>query len=143
MEIGSGWGGMAMYNRPKAPVPTLPGITLSEEQLRVSRDRAAKRGLAGNVRFEMPDYRYLPASKKYDRIVSVGMFEHVGPTHYRDYFDKVAEVLDDKEHHGAALHRPALSGTGDQPLHRKIHLPRGYIPSLAEVLPALEKARCW
>lgn len=95
LEIGSGWGGMAMYIAESAGAD-VTGITLSEEQLRVSRDRAAKRGLAGNVRFELQDYRYLPASKKYDRIVSVGMFEHVGPTHYRDYFDKVAEVLDDK-----------------------------------------------
>ncbi|WP_144575741.1 cyclopropane-fatty-acyl-phospholipid synthase family protein [Agrobacterium sp. DE0009] len=140
LEIGSGWGGMAMYIAESAGAD-VTGITLSEEQLRVSRDRAAKRGLAGNVRFELQDYRYLPASKKYDRIVSVGMFEHVGPTHYRDYFDKVAEVLDDKGImvlHSIGQPYPALA---TNPFIEKYIFPGGYIPSLAEVLPALEKAR--
>ena len=140
LEIGSGWGGMAMYIAESAGAD-VTGITLSEEQLRVSRDRAAKRGLAGNVRFELQDYRYLPASKKYDRIVSVGMFEHVGPTHYRDYFEKVAEVLDDKGVmvlHSIGQPYPALA---TNPFIEKYIFPGGYIPSLAEVLPALEKSR--
>ncbi len=140
LEIGSGWGGMAMYIAESAGAD-VTGITLSEEQLRVSRDRAAKRGLAANVRFELQDYRYLPASKKYDRIVSVGMFEHVGPTHYRDYFDKVAEVLDDKGVmvlHSIGQPYPALA---TNPFIEKYIFPGGYIPSLAEVLPAIEKSR--
>lgn len=139
LEIGSGWGGMAMYIAESAGAD-VTGITLSEEQLRVSRDRAAKRGLAGNVRFELQDYRYLPASKKYDRIVSVGMFEHVGPTHYRDYFDKVAEVLDDKGVmvlHSIGQPSPALA---TNPFIEKYIFPGGYIPSLAEVLPAIQKS---
>lgn len=139
LEIGSGWGGMAMYIAESAGAD-VTGITLSEEQLRVSRDRAAKRGLAGNVRFELQDYRYLPASKKFDRIVSVGMFEHVGPTHYRDYFDKVAEVLDDKGVmvlHSIGQPSPALA---TNPFIEKYIFPGGYIPSLAEVLPAIQKS---
>ncbi|MDH7806535.1 MULTISPECIES: SAM-dependent methyltransferase [unclassified Rhizobium] len=139
LEIGSGWGGMAMYIAESAGAD-VTGITLSEEQLRVSRDRAAKRGLAGNVRFELQDYRYLPASKKFDRIVSVGMFEHVGPTHYRDYFDKVAEVLDDKGVmvlHSIGQPSPALA---TNPFIEKYIFPGGYIPSLAEVLPAIQRS---
>ncbi|MQB03303.1 class I SAM-dependent methyltransferase [Agrobacterium tumefaciens] len=139
LEIGSGWGGMAMYIAESAGAD-VTGITLSEEQLRVSRDRAAKRGLAGNVRFELQDYRYLPASKKFDRIVSVGMFEHVGPTHYRDYFDRVAEVLDDKGVmvlHSIGQPSPALA---TNPFIEKYIFPGGYIPSLAEVLPAIQKS---
>ncbi|MDZ7928420.1 MAG: cyclopropane-fatty-acyl-phospholipid synthase family protein [Agrobacterium sp.] len=139
LEIGSGWGGMAMYIAESAGAD-VTGITLSEEQLRVSRDRAAKRGLAGNVRFELQDYRYLPASKKFDRIVSVGMFEHVGPTHYRDYFDKVAEVLDDNGVmvlHSIGQPSPALA---TNPFIEKYIFPGGYIPSLAEVLPAIQKS---
>ncbi|MFN6985252.1 MAG: class I SAM-dependent methyltransferase, partial [Rhizobium oryzihabitans] len=139
LEIGSGWGGMAMYIAESAGAD-VTGITLSEEQLRVSRDRAAKRGLAGNVRFELQDYRYLPASRKFDRIVSVGMFEHVGPTHYRDYFDKVAEVLDDRGVmvlHSIGQPYPALA---TNPFIEKYIFPGGYIPSLAEVLPAIQKS---
>ncbi|NTJ41513.1 class I SAM-dependent methyltransferase [Agrobacterium larrymoorei] len=139
LEIGSGWGGMAMYLAESSDVD-VTGITLSEEQLRVSRDRATKRGLTDKVRFELQDYRYLPASKKYDRIVSVGMFEHVGPTHYREYFQKAAEVLDD---HGVMLLHsigqpyPALA---TNPFIEKYIFPGGYIPSLAEVAPAIEKS---
>ncbi|KJF70411.1 SAM-dependent methyltransferase [Agrobacterium arsenijevicii] len=139
LEIGSGWGGMAMYIAESAGAD-VTGITLSEEQLRVSRDRAAKRGLAGNVRFELQDYRYLPASKKFDRIVSVGMFEHVGPTHYRDYFDKASEVLDDKGVmvlHSIGQPHPALA---TNPFIEKYIFPGGYIPSLGEVLPAIQKS---
>ncbi|UXS00395.1 SAM-dependent methyltransferase [Agrobacterium tumefaciens] len=140
LEIGSGWGGMAMYIAESAGAD-VTGITLSEEQLRVSRDRAQKRGLADKVRFELQDYRYLPASKKFDRIVSVGMFEHVGPTHYRDYFDKVAEVLDDDG--VMVLHSigQPYPGLATNPFIEKYIFPGGYIPSLAEVLPAIEKAR--
>ncbi|KXG87907.1 SAM-dependent methyltransferase [Agrobacterium bohemicum] len=139
LEIGSGWGGMAMYLAESSDVD-VTGITLSEEQLRVSRDRAEKRGLAGKLRFELQDYRYLPASSKYDRIVSVGMFEHVGPTHYREYFTKAAELLDDNGvmlMHSIGQPYPALA---TNPFIEKYIFPGGYIPSLAEVLPAVEKS---
>ncbi|MBB3944971.1 cyclopropane-fatty-acyl-phospholipid synthase [Rhizobium skierniewicense] len=139
LEIGSGWGGMAMYLAESSGVD-VTGITLSEEQLRVSRDRAQKRGLADKLRFELQDYRHLPASSKYDRIVSVGMFEHVGPTHYREYFTKAAELLDDRGvmvMHSIGQPYPALA---TNPFIEKYIFPGGYIPSLSEVLPAVEKS---
>lgn len=138
LEIGSGWGGMAMYLAESAGAD-ITGITLSEEQLRVSRERARKRGLEGRVRFELQDYRYLP-HEKYDRIVSVGMFEHVGPTHYREFFHKAAEVLDDN---GVMLLHSIgqpYPGLATNPFIERYIFPGGYIPSLAEVLPAVEKA---
>ncbi len=139
LEIGSGWGGMAMYLAESSGVD-VTGITLSEEQLRVSRDRAEKRGLTDIVRFQLQDYRYLPPDTKYDRIVSVGMFEHVGPTHYREYFQKAAEVLENDGVmllHSIGQPYPALA---TNPFIEKYIFPGGYIPSLAEVLPAIEKA---
>ncbi|MDY6962340.1 MAG: cyclopropane-fatty-acyl-phospholipid synthase family protein, partial [Pseudomonadota bacterium] len=93
LEIGSGWGGMAMYLAESSGVE-VTGITLSQEQLRVSRDRALKRGLADRVRFELQDYYYLHR-EKFDRLVSVGMFEHVGIQNYGRFFRKVDEMLDD------------------------------------------------
>ncbi|NTE85554.1 SAM-dependent methyltransferase [Agrobacterium rubi] len=139
LEIGSGWGGMAMYLAESSGVE-VTGITLSEEQLRVSRDRAQKRGLDAKVRFELQDYRYMSAARPYDRIVSVGMFEHVGPTHYREYFTKAAELLDDDGVmllHSIGQPQPALA---TNPFIEKYIFPGGYIPSLAEVLPAIEKS---
>lgn len=139
LEIGSGWGGMAMYIAESSGAE-VTGITLSEEQLRVSRERALKRGLANNIRFELQDYRYLPPTKKYDRIVSVGMFEHVGPTHYLEYFTKAREVLDDNGvmlMHSIGQPTPALA---TNPFIEKYIFPGGYIPSLAEVLPAIQKS---
>ncbi|XUY27310.1 class I SAM-dependent methyltransferase [Agrobacterium sp. rho-8.1] len=139
LEIGSGWGGMAMYLAESSGVD-VTGITLSEEQLRVSRDRAHKRGLADKLRFDLQDYRHLSASSKYDRIVSVGMFEHVGPTHYREYFTKAAELLDGSGvmvMHSIGQPYPALA---TNPFIEKYIFPGGYIPSLSEVLPAVEKS---
>jgi cyclopropane-fatty-acyl-phospholipid synthase len=139
LEIGSGWGGMAMYLAESSKVD-VTGITLSEEQLRVSRDRSLKRGLADRVRFELQDYRDYRPAQKFDRIVSVGMFEHVGPTHYRDFFDKAAELLDDKGVmvlHSIGQPTPPLA---TNPFIEKYIFPGGYIPSLAEVLPAIQKS---
>lgn len=139
LEIGSGWGGMAMYLAESCDVD-VTGITLSEEQLRVSRDRAKKRGLENTLRFELQDYRHLAPSSKYDRIVSVGMFEHVGPTHYREYFQKAAELLDDDGVmllHSIGQPSPPLA---TNPFIEKYIFPGGYIPSLAEVLPSVEKS---
>lgn len=138
LEIGSGWGGMAMYLAEMAGVD-VTGITLSEEQLRVSRGRAEKRGLTDHVRFALQDYRLLPP-RKYDRIVSVGMFEHVGVGHYNGFFNKVAEVLSDDG--VMVLHsigRPQPSYVTNPFIERYI-FPGGYIPAVGEVLPAVEKA---
>lgn len=139
LEIGSGWGGMAMYLAESSDVD-VTGITLSEEQLRVSRDRAGKRGLGDKLRFELQDYRHLAASSKYDRIVSVGMFEHVGPTHYREYFQKAAQLLDEDGVmvlHSIGQPSPPLA---TNPFIEKYIFPGGYIPALSEVLPAVEKS---
>ncbi len=93
LEIGSGWGGMGMYLAESTPGVDVTGITLSEEQLKISRERADKRGLADRVRFELQDYRTMKG-KKFDRIVSVGMFEHVGIGNFGNFFRKVHELLD-------------------------------------------------
>jgi cyclopropane-fatty-acyl-phospholipid synthase len=139
LEIGSGWGGMAMYLAESSGVD-VTGITLSTEQLKISRERAAKRGLANSVRFELQDYYYLPATKSYDRIVSVGMFEHVGRLNYGKFFNKVNDVLSDDGVmvlHSIGQPYPAIY---NNPWIEKYIFPGGYIPSLQEVLPFIEKA---
>src|SRR6476659_5612390 len=90
LDIGCGWGGLALYLHQVAGVDVL-GITLSEEQLKVARQRAQDAGVAAHVRFELVDYRQLHG--RFDRIVSVGMFEHVGPPHYRTFFRKCRSLL--------------------------------------------------
>ncbi|THF50943.1 SAM-dependent methyltransferase [Allorhizobium terrae] len=138
LEIGSGWGGMAMYLAETCGVD-VSGITLSEEQLKVSRDRAKKRGISEKVRFELQDYRTMKA-KPFDRIVSVGMFEHVGPSNYRRFFKKVSKLLSDDGVmvlHSIGQPYPPLY---NNPFIEKYIFPGGYIPSLAEVLPAIEKS---
>jgi cyclopropane-fatty-acyl-phospholipid synthase len=139
LEIGSGWGGMGMYLAEATPGADFTGITLSEEQLKVSRDRAQKRGLSDRVRFELQDYRTMNG-RKFDRIVSVGMFEHVGIGNYGNFFRKVSDLLDDKG--VMVLHsiaRPKAS-FGTNAFIEKYIFPGGYIPSVGETLPALEKA---
>jgi cyclopropane-fatty-acyl-phospholipid synthase len=139
LEIGSGWGGMAMYLAESSDV-SVTGITLSTEQLKISRERASKRGLSRSVQFELQDYYYLPTDKKYDRIVSVGMFEHVGRLNYRKFFNKVNDVLADDGVmilHSIGQPYPAIY---NNPWIEKYIFPGGYIPSIAEVMPALERA---
>ena len=139
LEIGSGWGGMAMYLSESSGVD-VTGITLSTEQLKISRERAAKRGLAHSVRFELQDYYYLPTDNKYDRIVSVGMFEHVGRQNYRKFFNKVNDVLADDGVmvlHSIGQPYPAIY---NNPWIEKYIFPGGYIPAISEVLPSIEKA---
>jgi cyclopropane-fatty-acyl-phospholipid synthase len=139
LEIGSGWGGMAMYLSESSGVD-VTGITLSTEQLKISRERAAKRGLAHSVRFELQDYYYLPTETKYDRIVSVGMFEHVGRLNYRKFFRKVNDVLADDGVmvlHSIGQPYPAIY---NNPWIEKYIFPGGYIPAISEVIPSIEKA---
>ncbi|QQM31173.1 class I SAM-dependent methyltransferase [Martelella lutilitoris] len=139
LEIGSGWGGLSMYLAEMAGVDCT-GITLSHEQHDISEDRAAKRGLSDRVRFQLQDYRTMKA-KPFDRIVSVGMFEHVGIGRYRNFFDKCFELLDDDG--VMVLHSIGrdIAGHGHtNPFIEKYIFPGGYIPSLAEVLPAVEKS---
>ena len=140
LDIGSGWGGLAMHLA-EAGAREVVGITLAEEQLKVSRERAERAGLAGRVRFELRDYREQTGS--FDRIVSVGMFEHVGVRHYRDFFAKIAELL--SEDGVALLHSIGrMDGPGStSPWMRKYIFPGGYSPALSEVLPAIERLKLW
>jgi cyclopropane-fatty-acyl-phospholipid synthase len=139
LEIGSGWGGMGMYVAESTPGVDLTGITLSEEQLKISRERSQKRGLADRLRFELQDYRTMKG-QKFDRIVSVGMFEHVGIGNFPGFFRKVHELLADDGVmvlHSIARPKPSF---GTNAFIEKYIFPQGYIPSIGETLPAIEKA---
>jgi cyclopropane-fatty-acyl-phospholipid synthase len=121
------------------------GITLSEEQLGVARQRAAEAGLADRVRFELLDYRALPQAleQPVDRIVSVGMFEHVGIDHYRRFFRIIRQML--KPDGVALVHSigRALGPGSTNAWLTKYIFPGGYSPALSEVLPAIEKSGLW
>jgi cyclopropane-fatty-acyl-phospholipid synthase len=114
------------------------GVTLSTEQLQVARERATRAGLLGSrVEFALRDYRL--ETGKYERIVSVGMFEHVGAPQYRTYFEKVRDLLTDD---GVALIHTIgrLDGPGvTNPWIRKYIFPGGYSPALSEVVPVIER----
>ncbi len=136
LDIGCGWGGMALYLNRVADVDVL-GITLSEEQLKVARHRAEEAGVAHRVRFELIDYRVLEG--QFDRIVSVGMFEHVGTPAFRTYFRKIRDLLADD---GVALvhtiGRAGPPGFTDG-FTAKYIFPGGYIPALSETVAASER----
>ena len=138
LDIGSGWGGLGLYLAQETGVD-VTGLTLSTEQHKLSNERVAAAGLEDRVRFQIQDYRL--DQGRYDRIVSVGMFEHVGVYHYREYFNKIADLLTDD---GVALihaiGRQEGPGTTN-PWVRKYIFPGGYCPALSEVLPAIERAR--
>jgi cyclopropane-fatty-acyl-phospholipid synthase len=138
LDIGCGWGGMALYLNRVADVDVL-GITLSEEQLAVARRRAEEAGVADRVRFELLDYRAVEG--RFDRIVSVGMFEHVGPPFYRTFFRKCRALL--AEEGVMLLHtigRMGRPGTTDA-FTTKYIFPGGYNPSLSEIVSASEPAK--
>jgi cyclopropane-fatty-acyl-phospholipid synthase len=138
LDIGCGWGGMALYLHAKAGVDVL-GITLSQEQLKVARRRAEEAGVADRVRFELIDYRQVTG--RFDRIVSVGMFEHAGPPHYRAFFQKCRDLL--AEDGVMLLHtigRMGGPGTTDAWTAKYI-FPGGYNPALSEIVAASEKTR--
>ncbi|MFT5539757.1 MAG: cyclopropane-fatty-acyl-phospholipid synthase [Alphaproteobacteria bacterium] len=138
LDIGCGWGGLALYLAAQAGVH-VTGITLSEEQLKIARERAAKAGLTDQVSFELCDYRELGGS--FDRIVSVGMFEHVGGPQYPTFFAKLHDLL--APDGVALLHSIGRSdGPGStNPWLKKYIFPGGYSPALSEVLPVVEKKR--
>ncbi|MCC7272226.1 MAG: class I SAM-dependent methyltransferase [Alphaproteobacteria bacterium] len=137
LDIGSGWGGLALYLAQTADVD-VTGLTLSEEQHKVANERARRAGLEHRVRFLLRDYR--EEAGRYDRIVSVGMFEHVGVVHYDAFFRQVRTLLTDDG--VAVLHAigrfdgPAATN----PWLRKYIFPGGYSPALSEVLPVVEKS---
>jgi cyclopropane-fatty-acyl-phospholipid synthase len=140
LDIGSGWGGLALYLARECGAD-VTGLTLSQEQLKVAQHRAAAAGLSDRVRFHLRDYR--EETEQYDRIVSVGMFEHVGVNQYGAFFGKLNELL--------ALDGVALlhsigrtDGPGTtNPWLRKYIFPGGYCPALSEVVPVVEQKRLW
>jgi cyclopropane-fatty-acyl-phospholipid synthase len=137
LDIGSGWGGLGLYLARGFDVDVL-GVTLSTEQHAVATDRAHEEGLQSRVHFEIRDYREL--QERFDRIVSVGMFEHVGVNHYRTFFDRCAALL--KPDGVMVLHAIGRFGppAATNAFIRKYIFPGGYIPALSEVLPHIEKS---
>ena len=137
LDIGSGWGGLALYLSETCGAQTT-GITLSEEQLALSRLRASQRDFAPHANFLFQDYR--DVTGQFERIVSVGMFEHVGVGHYDAFFRKCSKLLTDDGvmllHSIGRSDRPGITN----PWIAKYIFPGGYIPSLSEVLPAIERA---
>ncbi|WBV43683.1 cyclopropane-fatty-acyl-phospholipid synthase family protein [Pseudoroseomonas cervicalis] len=140
LDIGCGWGGMALHLA-REHGARVTGITLSTEQLEVARARAEAAGLSDRVRFELMDYR--DWARPVDRIVSVGMFEHVGIDHYRRFFRTLRGAL--REDGVALVHAIGRSdGPGStNPWIAKYIFPGGYSPALSEVLPAVEKSGLW
>jgi cyclopropane-fatty-acyl-phospholipid synthase len=140
LDIGCGWGGLALYLNRTADVDVI-GITLSEEQLKVARERAAAAGVASRVRFELLDYRAVTGT--FDRIVSVGMFEHVGPPHYGTFFKRCCELLSpDGVMLLHTIGRADGPGATDAWLAKYI-FPGGYVPALSQIMPAVERSFLW
>jgi len=141
LDIGCGWGGMAIFLASRAQV-RVHGITLSKEQLALAQERAEAAGVADRVTFELVDYRELPKrTKRYDRIVSVGMFEHVGRPQFETYFQACANLLTaDGVMLLHTIGRMGGPGTTDA-FTRKYIFPGGYIPALSETMAASEKFR--
>ena len=140
LDIGCGWGGLALYLAGECGAD-VTGLTLSTEQLKVAQRRAAQAGLSDRVHFHLRDYR--EEKGQYDRIVSVGMFEHVGVGQYPVFFRQVRELL--KPDGVALLHSIGRSdGPGaTNPWVRKYIFPGGYSPAISEVVPVIENARLW
>ena len=140
LDIGSGWGGLALYLAAECGVD-VTGLTLSTEQHQVATRRAVQAGLADRVRFQLRDYR--EERGQYDRIVSVGMFEHVGVNQYPTFFRTLSGLLTPD---GVALLHAIgrMDGPGTtNPWLRKYIFPGGYSPALSEVVPEAERARLW
>lgn len=137
LDIGCGWGGLALDLARDCKADVL-GITLSEEQIAMARQRSANAKLSDHCRFELTDYRVLKG--QFDRIASVGMLEHVGVHYYPQYFGQISKLLADD---GVALvHSIGRSdGAGaTNPWIAKYIFPGGYTPALSEILPIIERA---
>jgi len=140
LDIGSGWGGLALYLAAIADVE-VTGVTLSERQLAVARARAEALGLSGRCRFELKDYRDI--RETYDRIVSVGMAEHVGVRQLPTYFLGVRDCLAPDGlaliHAISSKAPPGITG----PFLSKYIFPGGYSPSLSETFASIERSGLW
>lgn len=140
LELGSGWGGLAIELARDHDVD-VTGITLSDRQLEYSRARAEKVGLADRVHFQLRDYRSI--ENRFDRVVSVGMFEHVGARNFDDFFAALRDSLNaDGVALLSAIGRMAPPTTPDAWIDKYI-FPGGYIPSLSETLAAVERTGLW
>jgi cyclopropane-fatty-acyl-phospholipid synthase len=140
LDIGCGWGGLSRFLHRVAGVEVM-GVTLSTEQHAAAIRRAVEEGVASALSYRLMDYRDVEGS--FDRIVSVGMFEHVGRPNYRAFFDKVASLL--KPEGVALLHTIGrMGGPGaTDPWTAKYIFPGGYTPALSEITPAIERAFLW
>ena len=136
LDIGCGWGGMAIEIA-KQTGATVKGITLSENQFATASKRAQEEGLSEKLTFKLQDYRN--ENENYDRIVSVGMFEHVGIKYFREYLKKTYDLL--KDTGVFLLHTIGQRGvpTATSPWIRKYIFPGGYIPSLSDIIHETEK----
>ncbi len=140
LDIGCGWGDTAMYLAKLAEVE-VTGVTLSTEQQELATERARKAGLANQVQFRLQDYRNV--EEKFDRIISIGMFEHVGAHHYDEFFKKLNDLMPDDG--VAVLHSIGHMDppTTASPWFRKYIFPGGYAPALSEVLEVTERNDLW
>ncbi len=140
LDIGSGWGGLAIYLAQMENVEVL-GVTLSKEQHALAQQRAQEAGVSDRVKFELRDYRQL--DRKFDRLVSVGMFEHVGVPRYNEFFEHVNMLMPDDGvmllHSIGHMSPPSTAS----PWMRKYIFPGAYSPALSEVFPAVERNRLW
>ncbi len=137
LDVGSGWGTLALAIA-KETNASVTGITLSENQFEYSQNKVKEMNLSNQVDFKLIDYRQL--NEKFDRIVSVGMFEHVGRNFYRTYFNKVFQLLNEK---GIALIHTigsSMPPRDPQPWIQKYIFPGGYTPSLSEISKPIEKS---
>ncbi len=140
LDIGSGWGGLGI-TLAELGAGQVTGVTLSSEQLSIARQRAKQADINHRVEFLLQDYRDVQG--QFDRIVSVGMFEHVGTSQYKTYFETIARLLPDD---GVALVHSIGHKDPPGPTNswiRKYIFPGGHIPALSEVIPHIEKAGLW
>lgn len=137
LDIGCGWGGLAV-DIARDTGAIVKGVTLSEEQIAIARDRAKKAGLGERCKFDLIDYRSIAG--QFDRVVSVGMFEHVGVSYYDAFFAKVRDLM--KDDGVALIHTIGRSDmpAATNPWIAKYIFPGGYTPALSEVLPVIEKS---
>jgi cyclopropane-fatty-acyl-phospholipid synthase len=141
LDIGCGWGGLGLSLAEACPGAHVTGVTLSTEQLAIAQRRAQERGVSDRVDFRLQDYRDLDGP--FDRIVSVGMFEHVGQPHFQEFFDHAARLLTDDGvmvlHSIGRKDGPSVTN----PFINKYIFPGGYVPALSETIDPIEKSGLW